>query len=64
MEKFVINGGKPLKGEVRISGAKNAAVAILPAVLLAEDTCIIENLPSISDVSLILQVMSNLGAHQ
>jgi len=62
LEKFVINGGKPLKGEVRISGAKNAAVAILPAVLLADDTCIIENLPNISDVSLILKVMKNLGA--
>lgn len=62
MEKFVINGGKPLKGEVRISGAKNAAVAILPAVLLADSTCIIENLPNISDVSLILKVMQNLGA--
>ncbi len=62
MEKFVINGGKPLKGEVRISGAKNAAVAILPAVLLADSPCIIENLPNISDVSAILRVMQNLGA--
>lgn len=62
MEKFVINGGKPLRGEVRISGAKNAAVAILPAVLLADSSCIIENLPNISDVSAILSVMQNLGA--
>ena len=62
MEKFVINGGKPLKGEVRISGAKNAAVAILPAVMLADSPCIIENLPNISDVSAILRVMQNLGA--
>ncbi len=62
MEKFVINGGKPLKGEVRISGAKNAAVAILPAVLLADSPCIIENLPDISDVSAILRVMNMLGA--
>ncbi len=62
MDKFVINGGKPLKGEVRISGAKNAAVAILPAVLLAEDTCVIDNLPDISDVAAILRVISQLGA--
>ncbi len=62
LEKFVINGGKPLRGEVRISGAKNAAVAILPAVMLADSPCIIENLPNISDVSAILNVMQILGA--
>ncbi|MBQ8532706.1 MAG: UDP-N-acetylglucosamine 1-carboxyvinyltransferase [Clostridia bacterium] len=62
MEKFIIHGGKPLKGEVRISGAKNAAVAILPAVLLADSPCVIENLPNISDVSAILNVMQCLGA--
>ena len=62
LDKFVINGGKALKGEVRISGAKNAAVAILPAVLLADGPCIIENLPDISDVSAILGVMQALGA--
>ncbi len=62
MEKFVINGGIPLKGEVRISGAKNAAVAILPAVMLADGPCIIENLPEISDVTAILRVMQALGA--
>lgn len=62
MEKFVINGGKPLKGEVRISGAKNAAVAILPAVLLANSPCVIDNLPQISDVADILRVMRDLGA--
>ncbi|MBR7133811.1 MAG: UDP-N-acetylglucosamine 1-carboxyvinyltransferase [Clostridia bacterium] len=62
MEKFVIKGGKPIRGTVRISGAKNAAVAILPAVLLADDMCVIENLPDISDVSAILYVMRCLGA--
>ena len=62
LEKFIIHGGKPLKGEVRISGAKNAAVAILPAVLLADSPCVIENLPNISDVSAILNVMQCLGA--
>lgn len=62
MEKFVINGGRPLKGEVRISGAKNAAVAILPAVLLSDEPCIIDNLPNISDVSTIFKAMQSLGA--
>lgn len=62
MEKFVINGGRPLHGEVRISGAKNAAVAILPAVLLSDGPCVIENLPDISDVSTILKTMQSLGA--
>ena len=62
MEKFVICGGKPLRGSVRISGAKNAAVAILPAVLLADSPCTIENLPEISDVSSILKAMRALGA--
>lgn len=62
MEKYVINGGKCLSGKVHISGAKNAAVAILPAVLLTEDTCIIENLPRISDVDAILYVLRQLGA--
>ena len=63
MEKFVINGGKPLKGNVHISGAKNAAVAILPAVLLADSPCVIENLPEISDVATLLRAISKLGAN-
>lgn len=62
MEKFVINGGNALKGTVKISGAKNAAVAILPAVLLSDSPCTVENLPEISDVSTILKSMSALGA--
>lgn len=62
MEKFVISGGKKLCGSVRISGAKNAAVAILPGVLLAESPCIIENLPEISDVVSICSVLKKLGA--
>lgn len=63
MEKFVISGGTPLKGTVRISGAKNAAVAILPAVMLADSPCIIENIPNISDVKSILFAMEKLGAN-
>ncbi len=62
MEQFVINGGKPLKGKVHISGAKNAAVAILPAVLLSDEPCVIENLPEISDVVMLERALSSLGA--
>ena len=62
MEKFVINGGKPLKGSVHISGAKNAAVAILPAVLLCDEPCVVENLPEISDVATLLRAIKQLGA--
>ena len=62
LEKFVITGGKPLQGEVTISGAKNAAVGILPATILAGGVCVIENLPNISDVSVSLNILSALGA--
>lgn len=62
MDKFVVNGGKRLCGRISVSGAKNAAVAILPAVLLAESPCIIENVPDISDVHGILRALSSLGA--
>ncbi len=62
MDKIVIQGGKALKGNVRISGAKNAAVAILPAVLLCDGPCRIENLPNISDVHTTLCTMESLGA--
>lgn len=62
MEKFVIHGGNPLTGDITIGGAKNAAVAILPATILAADKCIIENLPCISDVMASLQILSELGA--
>lgn len=61
-QKFVINGGVPLKGNVSIDGAKNAAVAILPATILCGQTCIIENLPMISDVLIILSILKRLGA--
>lgn len=62
MDKFLITGGRPLTGEVHISGAKNAAVAILPAALLISGKCTIENVPDISDVDSILQMMDSLGA--
>ena len=62
MTKYVINGGKPLHGEVEISGAKNAAVAIIPAALMVDGTCRIENLPDISDVSTLLSILKEMGA--
>ena len=62
MEKLVIKGSTPLKGEVTISGAKNAAVAILPAALLINGKCTIENLPNISDVKISCEILSKLGA--
>ena len=62
MTKYVIHGGNPLHGEIVISGAKNAAVAILPAALLVEGVCRIENVPQISDVTLILEILKELGA--
>ena len=62
MTKYVIRGGHPLHGEVEISGAKNAAVAILPAALLVDGVCRIENVPNISDVTMILGILRDLGA--
>ncbi len=62
MDKLVINGGTPLKGEVSIGGAKNAAVAILPASLLNDGICTIENLPNISDVKCLIEIIEALGA--
>ena len=62
MTKYHIQGGKPLRGSITISGAKNAAVAIIPAALLVDGVCRIENIPQISDVTLILQILQELGA--
>jgi len=62
LDKLVINGGTKLKGEVTISGAKNAAVAILPATLLVNGICTINNLPDISDVKISCKILEELGA--
>lgn len=62
MEKLVINGKTPLKGDVIISGAKNAAVAILPATLLINGVCTIDNLPNISDVKIYCDILQDIGA--
>ena len=62
MEKLVVTGPTQLKGEVEISGAKNAAVAILPATLLIDGVCTIENLPHISDIEISCKILEKLGA--
>jgi len=62
MENLIILGDKRLSGEVMISGAKNAAVAIIPAAIMAEDVCIIDNLPFIEDVSVLCSTLNKIGA--
>lgn len=62
MTKYVIEGGKPLAGEIEISGAKNAAVAIIPATLMVDGPCRIENIPQISDVTMLLDILQQMGA--
>lgn len=62
LEKYVIRGGAKLSGEVVISGAKNAVVAIIPATILSDEPCVIENIPNISDVTITLQIMQEMGA--
>lgn len=62
MDKLIIRGQKRLKGEVTISGAKNAALGILPAALLLSDVCTIENVPDILDIAILRRIMGSLGA--
>ena len=62
MDKYVINGGTVLHGEVEVSGAKNAAVAIIPAALMVNGVCRIENVPQISDTDMLLTILTDLGA--
>ena len=62
MDRYVIHGGRPLHGEIEISGAKNAAVAIIPAALMVDGVCRIENMPQISDVDMLLKILQGLGA--
>lgn len=61
MKKFVINGGKRLQGRVEINGAKNAAVAILPGVLMSSGVCVLENVPDIADVNSYIKILEHLG---
>ena len=61
MEKLMIRGGLPLRGTVQISGAKNSAVALLPAAILAESTVTLDNLPHLSDVAVYSDILQELG---
>ena len=63
MEQYVIKGGKPLSGEVEIGGAKNAALAIIAAAIMTDETVIIDNLPNVRDVNVMLGAMEDIGVH-
>lgn len=62
MEKYVIKGGNRLQGEVTVSGAKNAAVAILPAAILSDEPCTIENVPNISDIDCTIKILTQMAS--
>ena len=62
MEEYVIKGGNPLNGEVEIGGAKNAALAILAAAIMTDETVTIENLPNVRDINVLLQAIAEIGA--
>ena len=62
MEQYIIRGGKPLKGEVTIGGAKNAALGILAAAIMADETVTIENMPNVRDTNVLLQAIQGIGA--
>lgn len=62
MDQYIIKGGKPLKGEVSISGAKNAALGILAAAIMSEDEVVIENLPNVRDINVLLEAIDKIGA--
>lgn len=62
MEKLMVSGGTPLRGKIKISGAKNSAIALIPAAVLAESTVVLDNLPVLSDVSIYAEILEELGA--
>ena len=61
MEQYIIKGGNPLVGEVDISGAKNAALGILAAAIMTDETVLIENLPDVKDINVMLEAMAGIG---
>ncbi|MCD8012935.1 MAG: UDP-N-acetylglucosamine 1-carboxyvinyltransferase [Lachnospiraceae bacterium] len=63
MEQYIIRGGIPLAGEVEISGAKNAALGILAAAIMTDDTVLIDNLPDVRDINVLLEAMESIGVH-
>ena len=62
MRKIVINGGRPLQGEITISGAKNSVVALIPAIILSDDIVTLDCVPDISDVASLVEIMEIMGA--
>jgi len=62
MEQYIVKGGNPLVGEVEIGGAKNAALPILAAAIMTDDTVVIENLPDVKDINVLLQAIGEIGA--
>nr|HEK9963375.1 UDP-N-acetylglucosamine 1-carboxyvinyltransferase [Streptococcus equi subsp. equi] len=62
MRKIIINGGKALSGEVAVSGAKNSVVALIPAIILADDVVTLDGVPAISDVDSLIEIMKLMGA--
>ena len=62
MEQYAIKGGIPLVGEVEIGGANNAALTILAAAIMTDETVLIDNVPDVSDINILLQAMENVGA--
>lgn len=62
MAQYIIKGGKPLNGEVNVSGAKNAALGILAAAVLTDETVLIENLPDVRDINVMLDAIREIGA--
>ena len=62
MDQYIIKGGNPLVGEVEIAGAKNAALAILAAAIMTDDTILIENLPDVRDINVLLEAIAEIGA--
>ena len=61
MEQYIIKGGHPLVGEVEIGGAKNAALAILSAAIMTDDTVLIDNLPDVNDINVLLDAIEGIG---
>ena len=62
MEKYIIRGGRPLMGDIEVSGMKNAAVPVILSTVLLDDVCTLENLPNILDVSYSLEILQSMGA--
>ena len=61
MEKFIIKGGNPLKGEITVSGAKNSAVALIPAAIMADSPVVIEGVPEIDDVFALIEILKDFN---